>query len=94
MCKIKCKMFCKILDEVKSVAEMLLYINQDQLAQQLYLLMNEFLEDIRKNKREIWPPPSEIKSPDSEEPSISTNPPSQINIPQNLIGKSFDNRNL
>ncbi|OXU28995.1 hypothetical protein TSAR_015024 [Trichomalopsis sarcophagae] len=72
-------------DEVRSIAEMLLFINSDQLAAELYKVMSEFLEDIYQGKREIWPP-AEIKSPDSEEPSSSsTNLPSPSTIPQNLI---------
>lgn len=66
---------------------MLLFVNSDQLAEELYKVMSEFLEDIYKGKREIWPP-AEIKSPDSEEPSSSssTNLPSPGTIPPNLIG--------
>lgn len=51
---------------------MLLYIDSDEIAQELYKEMNGFLEEIRRGKREIWPPAIEIKSPDSDEPSSSS----------------------
>ncbi|XP_014219597.1 elongator complex protein 1 isoform X2 [Copidosoma floridanum] len=53
-------------NKIKSISEMLLFINSDHLAEELYKAMKNFLKDIRESKREIWPPVTEKKDPDSE----------------------------
>ncbi|KAJ8678919.1 hypothetical protein QAD02_014706 [Eretmocerus hayati] len=42
-------------DEARSMSEMLLLINQDQLAAELNEVLDDFLTYIRKSKRDIWP---------------------------------------
>lgn len=70
------------------MAEMLLYVDSDEVAANLYKVMNEFLEDIRKSKREIWPPNTENTNSDEDlnSPSITS---AQRVIPPNLIGKDL-----
>ncbi|XP_058806417.1 putative elongator complex protein 1 [Phymastichus coffea] len=59
-------------DEVRSLLEMLLYINSDCVAEELYKEMNEFLDEIRRGKQEIWFP-AEIRSPESDQRNSSSN---------------------
>ena len=63
---------------------MLLYINRDQLAENLCKELNEFLVDINKSKREIWPPKAETSAQNSDN-SNEVSP--MHNLPNLTLGK-------